>query len=57
MSGIIHIEIGMSRAKPASITSTCIEALQMVVDTRLAIADSGGVLEQYVEDGCLSITQ
>ncbi len=29
----------------------------MAVDTRLAIADSGGVLEQYVEDGCVSITQ
>jgi hypothetical protein len=29
----------------------------MVVDTRLEKADSGGILEQYVEDGCLSITQ
>ena len=31
--------------------------MQMAVDTRLAIADSGGVLEQYFEDGCVSITK
>ena len=33
------------------------ETSQILVTTRLASADSAVVLEQYVEDGCMSITK